>query len=120
VADPARRDIANALKRSLGEFGFDAAIRYRALIRQALLDIAADHERPGSTAGPELMAEGARTFHISLSRGGVAAPVREPRHFVLHRYAPDGVIEVARILHDSCELARHLPASYGRTSCSSQ
>jgi toxin ParE1/3/4 len=113
VTGPARRDIAVILKRSLQEFGMDASLRYRALIRQALLDIETDHERPGSKERPEIMIEGARTYHISLSRTRVSgARVKEPRHFLLYRRREDGVVEVARILHDGRDLARHLPESY--------
>jgi len=65
VAGPARRDIAAILKRSLREFGMEASLRYRALIRQALLDIEADHERPGSIARPELMVEKGRGLTTS-------------------------------------------------------
>ena len=115
LTGPALRDIDAILKRSRREFGIDASRRYRALIRRALLDIEADHVRPGSLERPEIMIEGARTFHISLSRDRVAGVrVKDPRHFLLYRQRPDGVVEVARILHDSADLARHLPAGYGR------
>jgi toxin ParE1/3/4 len=40
--------------------------------------------------------------------------VTEPRHFLLYRRREDGVIEVARILHDGRDLARHLPEGYRR------
>lgn len=114
VTGPARRDIADILKRSLREFGPAAALRYRALIRQALLDIKADDERPGSIERAELMVEGARTYHISLSRTGApGVRVKEPRHFLLYRRRNES-IEVARILHDSADLTRHLPVGYRR------
>ena len=48
----ARRDIAAILKTSLHEFGEAASLRYRALLRQALLDIEADPDRPGSKERP--------------------------------------------------------------------
>jgi toxin ParE1/3/4 len=61
------------------------------------------------------MAEGARTYHISLSRNrAVAARVKQPRHFLLYRCREDGVIEVARVVHDGRDLARHLPEGYRR------
>jgi plasmid stabilization system protein ParE len=113
VTGPARRDIAAIVKKSLQEFGEAASQRYRILIRQALLDIEADPERPGSTRRPEIMIEGARTYHTSLSRTRVNGPsVKQPRHFLLYRQREDGVIEVARILHDSRGLQRHLPEDY--------
>ena len=84
VTGSARRDIAAILKRSLQEFGISASLRYRALIRQALLDIEADPERPGSKERPELMAEGARTYHISLSRTRAASAMsRQSRNVPL-------------------------------------
>lgn len=97
------------------EFGERAALRYDALIKQALKDIAADPERPGSKERPEIMIEGARTYHLSLSRSHVSSPgVKEPRHFLLYRHRGDSVIEVARILHDGRDLHRHLPDDYRR------
>jgi hypothetical protein len=45
VTGSARRDIAAIVKRSLPEFGEAASLRYRTLIRQALLDLEADPER---------------------------------------------------------------------------
>ncbi len=115
VAGPARRDIATIVKRSLREFGENAALRYEALILQALSDIGADHRRPGSKEHPEIMIEGARTYHLEFSRSRVSGSrVKEPRHFLLYRRRADGVIEVARILHDASDLARHLPEGYRR------
>jgi toxin ParE1/3/4 len=113
VSGPARRDITAILKRSQKEFGVDASLRYSALIQQALLDIESDYERPGSKERPEIMVEGARTYHISLSRGRVKGEkVKDPCHFFLYRRREDGVVEVSRILHDGRDLARHLPPGY--------
>lgn len=113
ITGSARRDIAAILKRSVQEFGMAASLRYRALIGQALLDLEADPERPGSQARPDLLVEGARTYHLALSRTRSAGTrVKEPRHFLLYRRREDGVIEVARLPHDSRDLARHLPVDY--------
>ena len=91
VTGPARRDIAAIVKWSFREFGAAAALRYEALLKQAVRDIGADYER-------------------QLSRTRVSGPsVKEPRHFLLYRRRADGVIEVARILHDGRDLQRHLP-----------
>ena len=84
------------MKRSLQEFGEAASLRYSALIRQALFDIGADPERPGSKERPEIMIQGARTYHLEFSRSRVSgSTVKEPRHFLLYRRREDGVIEVA-------------------------
>ncbi len=113
VTGSARRDIAAIVKRSLREFGKAASLRYSALIRQALLDIEADPERPGSKEQPEIMIKGARTYHLEFSRSRVSgSSVKDPRHFLLYRRREDDVIEVARILHDGRDLQRHLPEDY--------
>jgi toxin ParE1/3/4 len=53
---------------SLKEFGERAALRYDALIKQALRDIGEDPERPGSKEKRDLMIEGVRAYHLSFSR----------------------------------------------------
>ena len=104
------------MKRSIRDFGKAAAIRYRALIRQALNDVKADPERPGSKERPEIMIQGARTYHLQFSRSRVIGQaVKERRHFLLYRRKPDGVIQVARLLDDVHDLARHLPDDYQRS-----
>lgn len=45
----AQRDVKTILNWSRKKFGEAAAARYKALIKQALRDIGADPERPGST-----------------------------------------------------------------------
>lgn len=113
VTSAARRDIATIVRRSFEEFGEAASQRYEALLLQALLDIGADPKRPGSKERPEFLVEGARTYHLEFSRRRVSGSrVKDPRHFVLYRCREDGVIEVARIIHDSRDLDRHVPKSY--------
>ena len=113
VTGPARRDIPAILKRSFDEFGKPASVRYSALIRQALEDIETDPERPGSRQRLNIMVEGARIYHLELSRDRVSGEkVHNPRHVLLYRQRPDGVTEVARILHDARDLTRHLPKAY--------
>ena len=103
------------LKWSFEEFGNEAYLRYAALIRQALLDIAADPELPGSKERPDIMVGGARTYHLSLSRARAeGGKVKDPRHFLVYRRRGDGVIEIARVLHDSRDPARHLPTGFPR------
>ena len=95
---------------SAQEFGARAALRYDALVMQALKDLSADPERPGSTERSELLIEGARTYHLKFSRARVAAGerVRTPRHFLVYRCGLDGVVEVVRILHDRRSLEAEL------------
>jgi toxin ParE1/3/4 len=111
LAPRARTDIREALLWSNERFGERAAIRYRELIRQALHDIADDPERPGSKPRSDL-GRGIRTYHLFFSRGrvrDVAGAVNAPRHPVVYRRRGERLIDVVRILHDSRDLARHLP-----------
>jgi toxin ParE1/3/4 len=123
VLSPAtRRDVRDVLKWSETKFGHDARLRYEALIVQALRDIEADPVRPGSTARPEIMIEGVRTYHISLSRTRARAAVgvvHKPRHFIIYRRREnENIIEIGRILRDDRDLARHLPEDYSREDMS--
>ena len=109
----ARQDIRDISRWSELKFGKEAAVRYRALLLQALRDLEADPVRPGSKERPELMIPEARTYHLSFSRGRAGHPgVKKPRHFILYRSPSPGFIEIARILHDSSDLRRHLPEGY--------
>ena len=111
LSPAARQDLREVLRWSLDRFGDGASARYRALLTRALRDIEADPLRPGSRIRPELY-DGARTYHLALSRSRVdGARVGRPRHFVLYRVGLGG-IEVARILHDSRDLARHVPEEW--------
>jgi toxin ParE1/3/4 len=59
------------------------------------------------------MVPGARTYHLSFSRSLTGRPgVKKPRHFILYRSASTSFLEIARILHDSSDLNRHLPEGY--------
>ena len=111
LSPAAREDIRDVLAWSIDRFGARAAARYRALLIQALHDLQIDPLRPGSRTRPELH-ESARTYHIALSNSSVEGRrVKTPRHFILYRVGATS-LEVARILHDSRDLARHLPEDY--------
>ncbi len=111
LSPAARQDIRDILLWSLQKFGRDASQRYRELLIHALRDLTSDPERPGSRARPELE-HSARTYHLALSRSSVPSKrVKAPRHFILYRIRSTG-IEIGRILHDSRDLLRHLPADY--------
>lgn len=111
ITGPARRDIAAIIRWSLEHFGEAASRRYESLIFQAFRDLQADPTRLGSKERSDLTVPGVRTYHLALSRApGIG--VKAPRHFVLYRQRRDGKVEIARILHDSRELARHLPENY--------
>ena len=44
-----------------------------------------------------------------MSRERAAARIKSPRHFVLYFLPRDDEVVVSRILHDSRDLARHVP-----------
>jgi toxin ParE1/3/4 len=114
IAPAAAADMAAILSWSEDHFGAAARRRYEALLEQAIVDVAGDPERAGSQHRPEI-AEAARTYHLLQSRDRVPVEigrVKEPRHSLLFRVRSDGAIEIGRVLHDSMDLARHLPGAY--------
>lgn len=108
----AQLDIREALVWSEQKFGNLASRRYRALLKQALRDIAADPELPGSRYTPRL-SRGVRTYHLFFSRDhvrGGAGIVRSPRHFLIYRKRGSAEIEIIRLLHDARDMERHVPS----------
>lgn len=87
-----------------------ARLRYEALLEHAILDVAEEPERIESRARPEI-GPSVRTYHLSHSRNRIGRSevrIRRPRHFLLYRVSSDRV-EIGRILHESMDLARHVP-----------
>jgi toxin ParE1/3/4 len=114
VAPAAAADIESILAWSHERFGVRTRRRYEALIAQGILDVARRPDRAGVQRRPEIASD-ARTYHLFYSRTRVATAigrVKEPRHFLLFRVGEDGTIEIGRVLHDSMDLTRHLPAEY--------
>lgn len=110
----AQEDIEAILAWTHTEFGVEILRRYEELLVQAMLDLADDPGRAGTLQRPEL-AKGAFTYHLRHSRDRVSrcvGRIRKPRHFLLYRVGTDGYLEIGRILHDSMDLARHLPSDY--------
>src|SRR3954454_15552804 len=63
----AEQDIEAILEWTHEHFGGKGRLRYEALLTRAIMDVAADPERAGSHARPEIAA-GARTYHLRHSR----------------------------------------------------
>jgi toxin ParE1/3/4 len=109
----AEDDIFDLLDYTEDRFGDIARLRYEALLLTGLLDISANHERPGSVIRPEL-GQDVRTYHLRHSRDRVrGGTVRRPRHILLFRVSRPDLIGVGRVLHDAMEVERHLPSQYG-------
>ncbi len=105
----ADRDFLDITGWSAEHLGADAANRYEALIGQALTDQSDDPFRPGAKQRPELPQE-IFTYHLADSRDRVVGDrVIASRHFLLYRMT--GCVEVLRILHDSRDLAQHVPVA---------
>lgn len=109
LSPQAEADLDEILEWSEEQFGHGAALRYAELVIQALRDLGSDPARPSARQRPELP-QGVYTYHLASSRVRVQAAdrVKTPRHFLLYRVAVARV-EVLRILHDSRDLALHLP-----------
>jgi toxin ParE1/3/4 len=107
----AAEDIREILLWSQAKFGMRTASRYKAILQQALRDVAANPNRPGSERRGEL-AKDVRSYHLSLSRQRArttTGSVQNPRHLLIYRARGVDTVEILRILHDSRDLARHLP-----------
>jgi len=97
----AELDLANILKWTAESFGPAQAHAYRDTIVRAIGELAHGPDVAGSRARDEIL-RGLRTLHIA--RHG-----RRARHLLMYRVAAKRTIEIARILHDSMDLQRHLP-----------
>ena len=108
VTGPARRDIANALRRSREAFGAPACERYRRLFGNAFRNLAEDPVRPGVRAIHEIR-DGYFIYHLkSSARARREAAVRRPRHLIAFFIDDSGDVIVARIFHERQLPARHV------------
>jgi toxin ParE1/3/4 len=103
ISASARRDIAGALQHSGKRWGEKQRRHYRLLIENSLGALLESPEPPASRARDEIR-PGIRTFHIA--RRGQPA-----RHLLVYRVAPDGSIQIIRLLHDAMELSGALSDS---------
>jgi len=107
----AKQDIAAIANWTIRVFGWDASLRYKALIFQAMNDVAADPNRIGSRDLPGT--KRLRTCHLELSRTKVHGDrVKEPRHLIVYRQNREGAVEIARVIHDARNIIPLLPARY--------
>lgn len=114
ISPAAAEDIESILAWTDEQLGEQARLRYEALLIQAIIDVAEKPDRAGSRDRVEI-AISVRTYHLSYSRKRVAnkmGRVKKPRHLLLYRTRRDDDVEIARVLHDSMDLERHLPDEY--------
>jgi toxin ParE1/3/4 len=70
---------------------------------------ASDPEAPGSIKR-ETVRGGLRSLHLrNVPVDDPSASVRRPVHLIYFRIIRPGLIEIARILHERMDPARHLP-----------
>lgn len=102
VTARARSDIAAALQTSFDQFGWEAMLRYEALIERALSDL----EHTAQPIGSRAIGMGdIRAYHIRNSRRRAnSGAVRNPRHLLLYREAAPDLIVVLRVLHDAMSI----------------
>jgi toxin ParE1/3/4 len=94
----AKHDIVEVLRFTKERWGINQAREYSALIREALLAVAADPAR--GKARDDILA-GIFAHHIS-QRG------RPARHILFYRIRSTGTVEIIRLLHDTMDFARHM------------
>jgi toxin ParE1/3/4 len=94
------------LLESARRWGIDAAVRYNRLIIAAMTAVGDLSAPPGSREVRNVV--GVRVLHLRSVRRLVAHEHRvgEPRHLVIYRVAPDGVVEILSLVHDRMLLAR--------------
>jgi toxin ParE1/3/4 len=101
LAYQAEQDFAEILQWTVRAFGRTQAETYGQILGRAIEALSEGPEVPGSKARDYIF-PGIRTLHVA--RQGYKA-----RHLIVFRRGSGQSIEVLRLLHDSMELARHLP-----------
>jgi len=103
LARQAELDLVEVSKWTAHNFGALHAEYYAETVSMAIEALNDGPEILGSKARDEI-GPGIRTLHVArLGRKG--------RHFVVFRVSGEDVLDVLRLLHDSMDLARHLPAA---------
>lgn len=105
LSNQAEQDLLEIAQRTTENFGARQAEQYVETMLLALDSLSDGPLVIGSKARDEL-GLGIRTLH--MARQG-----RKGRHFVVFRQAAgnDPILDILRFLHDSMDLARHLPAA---------
>ena len=91
---------------SAREWGIEGAARYNRLLIAAMNAVAGTPAMAGSR--PVANLPGVRSLHLRSARRLVAREHRvvQPRHLIVYRVAPDGVVEILSVVHDRQQLAR--------------
>lgn len=103
LAAQAELDFSEIVAWTVKNFGERQAEAYAKTLALAIEALHDGPEQLGSQARDDIE-PGIRTFHVA--RQG-----RSGRHFVVFREAKDQCLDVLRLLLDSMDLARHIPAA---------
>lgn len=103
LTDQAEHDLVDIVRWTAQNFGARQAEYYAEPITLAIEALNDGPQILGSKARDEI-ALGVRTLYVA--RNG-----RKGRHFVVFKVSDADVLEVLRLLHDSMQLTRHLPAA---------
>ena len=106
LAGQAASRIDAILKESARRWGADAAWRYHLLIFAAIAAIGENPDRAGASPVPRV--PGLRSWHLRLARQFVESGqrVHEPRHLIVYRVAPRGLVEILSLVHDRMDISR--------------
>lgn len=105
LAAAAEADVRAIFLWTVEHFGVEQARRYRATIFAAFRDLDDGPEAAGVRDRAEV-GRGLKSLHVA--RHG-----RRGRHLILFTAGAENRIQILRILHDSMDLARHLPGEHG-------
>jgi len=102
----AEDQIDRILLASASEWGIEAAARYHRLMLAAMAAVGDNSVLPGSRNIPRVA--GLKVFPLRLARRLVEPEhlVRNPRHVIVYRTGPDGVVEILSFVHDRMLLNR--------------
>ena len=108
ITAAAENDLQDILRWTVVQFGTTQARIYADTITSAITHLADGPNVSGVKARDDI-AHGMFTLHVARIN-------RKGRHFLIFRVDSDGeqqVIDILRILHDSMDIARHVPQQEG-------
>jgi toxin ParE1/3/4 len=100
LGEQAERDFMDVLQWTTKTFGAQQAQTYQTTLEESIQELADGPVITGARSRNDIL-RGTYTIHVA--RHG-----RRGRHLLLYRVVSDRVIEIARILHDSMDLRRHV------------
>jgi len=109
LADAAEKDFREIIRWTLQQFGVAQAASYAKILSAALTSLTEGPDVRGARPREEI---GKGIFTLHVARKGARG-----RHFIVFRAGrgkDQQIIEVLRLLHDSMDLARHVPRDQNR------